>query len=262
MPRKAKTDFTTEKGIRAALSSIAKSMTAYSKTYGSDDDKIIAEAMITGVRDSLGATYKNTKMKTEGGKEVVRQVRDKDVFDIVFKTEEVVDKKTGLKYTKYTLAPATDDYDRVIQQTIKKSKQDEKEYVVRDNKGKLIVDPKTGEPQTKMRKELSRIENVYKNTETLTAQKSFIGEEIKSGWIERDKTMSMPQQVKSIMVQRAEDYLDAASTDVADAFDVVSEAIKTGKMSGLESLIWHDGRLSSSADIQEILDAAERIRNM
>ena len=257
MPRKSKTDFTTEKGIRAALSSIAKSMTAYSKTYGNDDDKVIAEAMITGVRDSLGATYKNVQMKDTGK---VKSVRDKDVFDIVFKTEEVVDKKTGLTYTKYTLADRSDDYSAVIKQTIKQSKKEPGDYVVRDTTGKLIVDPVSGEPANKKVKQLSRIENVYSNVDTLTSQKQFIGKEISSGWIERDKTMKMPEQVKSIMVQRAKDYLDAAMSDIDEAFNIVSEAIKTGEMEGLQSIIWHDGRQATMSDIQEVLDAAGRLQ--
>ena len=266
MPRQSKVDFKTEKGVRAALSSLARTMTAYSKTFNSDDDSVIAEQLISGVRDALGATYKKVAV-ADGSRGTLKSVRDKDVFDIVFKTEEKIDPNTGNKYLTYKIGDSSSDFQKVIEGTVKTAKKEETKTVIDRMAYRKAVqeDPENWsehpEKYERTAKVLSNIENAYKHIDTLSSIKKDIAAEIKNGWIERDKTMSTPSQVKAIMVQRAKDTRDAELSDIDEAFKTVSQAIQMGEMEGLDSLIWHDGRQATMSDIQEILDAANRIRS-
>lgn len=250
MARAKKLDFTKAKDVRSALSSLAKTISAYSRTYGSDPDaSVISEAAVEGLRDSLGGVYRKAVVR-EGKKIYTKSVRDGDLFDVLFKEKETVS-KDGSRSTSFVLNTGKDNIDafnKTITDITRKAA---------NAKTKMVEDPESGE--IKAVRQLTKAENAYLNTPTLTQHKKDISAEISRGDISKDKTMSRPEQVKSIMVERAATQMNADISDIDEAFKTVSQAVEMGEMAGLGDSIWHHGRQATWADIEAVMAAANRL---
>lgn len=240
-------DFTKEKNVTHALSSLADIMNSYSSTFVSDDDLIVATAMIEGVRDTLGSTYHKVKVN---GK--TKSVYDGDVFDKVFKTETAKTAE-GVEYTRYSLASG-DALQKYVDSIVKESSKKNTKVVI-DHSRKV---DKNGDPYTKTVESESKLESAYYHIPTLDFMRKSVEDSIKASAPAGKKTVSS-DQITQAMIKRAEKSQGVGVSDIDQAFQFVSTGIKNGTLAGLEGLVWLDGRQATYADVEAILAAAGKI---
>lgn len=251
--KRKKLDFTKTKDVRKAISSVAKTMSAYKKNFGSDS--LIVKAVVKDVSSALGDTPFNNLFKENTTGFVMNKGKELDKY---------VDKM--IKF--YSSSSSKKD---IYNQS------DILEHII--NGTPLPAPEKTIDV-------VKGIKNAYENIKTLTEAKAYALSDLREGLAGEMSDQYEKLTVKNITTvnpliskEKAKDYIAAKKeeliTSVLDreakfilglnvqeadnVYNIMSEAIDRGLAGSSEyyDIVHHEGRKATYSEISELASAIE-----